>query len=149
MGAIRGTLSVLPWLFFSLLCFATGGFLANKAYYAMTCKDWPVTEGAVVAFQQTPVYRYFAGGVTNENDMVSCNELLNDNVAIRNSEKYSVRYPLGAKVHVHYHPRKMKIAVLETQFDRQNLVPIVIVILFGFVVFVVFCKLWTDKLLNG
>jgi hypothetical protein len=149
MGAIRGTLSALPVLLFSLAIFAFGVLFAVKAYYAMTCPQWPVTQGTVVAFRQTPVYRYAVGGVTNESDVVSCNELLNDNASIRNSDKYSVRYPLGAEVSVHYHPRKANLAVLETQFDRQYLVPIGAVFLLGIAFFAVFCKIWTDKLMNG
>lgn len=112
----------------------------------MTCKDWPVTYGMVVSFRQTPMYSYSAGGAMNDSDVVSCNELVNEYEALWNSETYAARYPLGARVTVHYHPHKRNIAVLDTQFNRKYLIPVGALLLVGLMLFAKFCKVWSDKL---
>jgi hypothetical protein len=88
-----------------------GGFRAVRS------KNWPVTQATVVAFRATPNYQYTVAGNTYTNDNVSCNELFGWSKELTDSEKYAVRYPLSAKVTIHYQPGKPDIAVLETKFD--------------------------------
>jgi hypothetical protein len=50
-------------------------------------------------------------------------------VPIQNSEKYAVRYPLQAKVQVHYQRTKPSLAVLETKFDSAGIFIICVLVL--------------------
>jgi hypothetical protein len=81
-----------------------------------------------------PVDALFPGG---KNDVASCNEFCY--VAMRNSSKYAVRYPLNGTVTVHYHPTKPELAVLETQFDSSALLPLGGMLFSASFAFWVFC----------
>jgi len=110
---------VICLLFCLVMAVATALTLMG-AYRAATSKNWPVTNGVVIAFRETPNYQYTVNGATYVSDSVSCNELFGFSKALTDSEKYSVRYPLQANVTVHYHPTKPEIGVLETKFDRST-----------------------------
>ena len=99
-------------------------------YRGLTCKHWPVTQGVVFAFYETPNYRYAVSGRSYVSDQVSCNEFLNRSLTAQNSAKYAVRYPLEAKVSVRYHPGTPQLAVLETKFDTTVLWAIPILLFF-------------------
>jgi hypothetical protein len=105
-------------LVFCLLLAVVTTLTIIGASRAARSKDWPVTEGVVIAFHETPNYQYRVNGATFVSDTVSCNELFGFSRALTDSEKYSLRYPLQAKVTVHYHPAKPEIGVLEKKFDR-------------------------------
>jgi hypothetical protein len=89
-----------------------------QVWHAHASKNWPTTDGVVVAFYGRPDYRYSVDGRTYTNGDVSCNELFNG-FATRDSVKYAVRYPLDGKVVVRYCPSKPSRAVLETEFDAS------------------------------
>ncbi len=111
---------VIFFLFF--LVFVGVAFLTTLgAYRAFTCKHWPVTDGVVIAFYETPQYRYSVGGSSHTNDVVSCNEFVNRWVATKNSARYATKYPLGANIRIHYLSNQPEIAVLETEFDPSVL----------------------------
>jgi hypothetical protein len=104
---------------------------------ASDSKNWPTTQGTVIAFRATPNYQYTVASGNFTNDYVSCNELFGLSRELTDSEKYAVRYPLNATVTVHYHPTKPDISVLETKFDsstfwRDTAVLSVIVLVFGY-----------------
>ena len=84
-----------------------------------------------------PVDALFPGG---KNDVASCNEFCY--VAMRNSSKYAVRYPLNGTVTVHYHPTKPELAVLETQFDSSALLPLGGMLFFSLICFLGFLFGW-------
>jgi hypothetical protein len=126
--------------FVCLLAFLVGAFCVGlwvlEGYRAATSKKWPVTQATVIAFRATPNYQYSVGGGTYVSDNVSCNELFGWSKVFTDSEKYAVRYPLNAKVTVHYHPTKPDIGVLETKFDaaifwKQLGIIIVVTVMFG------------------
>jgi hypothetical protein len=111
----------LIWLIFFLLITLCLSLLCREAYWAWTSKNWPTTNGTVFAFYETPRYRYTVSSRSYTNDIASCNEMFFRDVGIRNSEKYSVRYPLQATVSVHYHPGRPDVSALETKFDPSIL----------------------------
>jgi len=109
------------WLLFSVIFGSVAVLFAVQVSLAYTSRNWPTTSGIVVAFYETPEYKYSVAGTTYTNSCASCNELFDRNWSIRNSSKYAVRYPLGAKVDVHYSPKRPGVAVLETKFDRSEI----------------------------
>ena len=127
------------WLILTLLVGFVSALWARQVWRAHDSKNWPTTEGVVFAFYETPNYRYTVAGQTYTNSDASCNELFNRIVSIQNSEKYAVRYPLEAKVQVHYSRSKPSLAVLETKFDSSGIVLVCglavvnLVFIFGFV----------------
>ena len=127
-------------LFVLLLIGFASALWARQVWYAHDSSNWPTTNGVVFAFYETPNYRYTVAGRTYTNSYASCNELFHWNWSIRNSEKYAVRYPLEAKVVVHYHRNKPSRAVLDTRFDSSGfyivaaLVVTNLVLISGFVV---------------
>src|SRR4026207_1247233 len=133
MSRLHGGGASLVVLF---LMFLISGFLAAvlifMAYRASTSKHWPTTEGVVVAFFETPNYRYQVNGQSYTNDNVSCNEFTGMSSTAQNSEKYSVRYPPEAKGTGPYHPDKPGIAALETEFDPSVFKVIGIFLLMNF-----------------
>jgi hypothetical protein len=119
----------LVCLLFFLVTTLCLSLLCREAYWASTSKNWPTTNGVVFAFYETPQYRYTVSSRSYTNDIVSCNEMCLRSFAIRNSEKYSVRYPLQATVSVHYHPGRPDVSALETKFD-PSVLRIIALILF-------------------
>ena len=109
------------WLCLTLLVGFASALWARQVSRAHGSRNWPTTEGVVFAFYETPNYRYTVAGQTYTNSYTSCNELFNSHVSIENSEKYAVRYPLQAKVPVHYLRTKPSLAVLETKFDSSGI----------------------------
>ncbi len=104
---------------------------------ASASKNWPVTQATVIAFRATPNYQYSVASSNFTNDYVSCNELFGFSRELTDSEKYAVRYPLNAKVTVHYHPTRPDISVLETKFDsasfwKQTTLLSAVTLLFGY-----------------
>src|SRR5262249_45578978 len=87
---------------------------------ASNSRNWPVTQGTVIAFRATPNYQYSVASGNFTNDYVSFHELFGFSRELTDSEKYAVRYPLNGKVTVHYHPTKPDISVLETKFDSAR-----------------------------
>jgi hypothetical protein len=83
----------------------------------------------VIAFYGTPNYRYLVGGRSYTGSYVSCNEFFNEYLGIQNSSKHAVKYPLDAKVDVHYCPRNPALAVLETEFDSKILIAVAVLLL--------------------
>jgi hypothetical protein len=132
-------ISRLLWLFLSLLVGFVSALWARQVWRAHDSRNWPTAEGFVFAFYETPNYRYSVAGQAYTNSYASCNELFNRLVSIRNSEKYAVRYPLEAKVVVHYLRKQPSLAVLDTKFDSSGFIlvcgPVLInlVLLSGFV----------------
>lgn len=110
--------------------FAVLGFLtvwtSVQALRARDSKNWPTTNGVVTAFYGCPTYTYRVGGTTYTNSDASCNEFFHSFLSTQNSSKYAVRYPLEAKVTVHYHPGDPSIAALETEFDSSVVKQIVV-----------------------
>jgi len=139
MGSIT---SRAVWFLLAVILGSVAALFSVQAYRAFTSKNWPVTNGVVVAFYETPQYRYSVGGRTYTNGVASCNEFWSSYVAIRNSSKYAVRYPLNGTVKVHYHPKKPELAVLETQFDSSVLLPIGGMLFFGLICFLGFLFGW-------
>ena len=125
-AAMAGYLSVgtsrVIWFFLLVIFTSVSAMFSWSTYRAMTSKHWPSTDGVVIAFYETPNYRYSVDGKSHVSDYASCNELVNRYVAINNSAKYAVRYPLDAKVMVHYCPSNPGLAVLETTFDNSILI---------------------------
>jgi hypothetical protein len=117
------------WLILILLIGFASALWVRQIWRAHDSKNWPTTEGVVVAFYETPNYKYKVAGQTYTSSYASCNELFMSNVAIQNSEKYAVRYPLQAKVLVHYSPKKPSLAVLETKFDSAGIVIVCVLVL--------------------
>src|SRR5262249_15255018 len=111
----------LLWLIVALLVGFASALWARQVWRAHDSRNWPSTEGLVFAFYETPNYCYTVAGRTYTNSYASCNELFNSHVSIQNSEKYAVRYPLQAKVSVHYLQTKPSLAVLETKFDSSGI----------------------------
>jgi hypothetical protein len=109
------------WLILILLVGFASALWVRQVWRAHDSRNWPTTEGVVFAFYETPNYRYTVAGQTYTNSDASCNELFNRIVSIQNSEKYAVRYPLEAKVQVHYSRKKPSLAVLETKFDSLGI----------------------------
>jgi hypothetical protein len=109
-----------------LLQFIVWGFVTvlftMQVWLAHSSRNWPTTSGVVIAFYETPEYRYLVGGRIYTNSYGSCNELFNKWWSVRNSSKYAVRYPLDAKVTVRYCPKRPDLAVLETDVDRSGIV---------------------------
>ena len=87
---------------------------------ASDSKNWPVTQGTVIAFRAAPNYQYTVGSGNFTNDNVSCNELFGLSTVMTDSKKYAVRYPLNGKVTVHYHSIRPDISVLETKFNSAT-----------------------------
>jgi hypothetical protein len=118
----------LIWLFL-IVAFGTVTILFSvQVWRAATSKHWPTTPGVVFAFYETPNYKYSVDGRDYTNSHASCNEFFNSTWSAPYSSKYAERYPLGAKVTVHYYPERPDVAVLETNFDRSG---IIIVAAFG------------------
>jgi hypothetical protein len=115
-------LSRLIWLFLFIIWGFAAVVLSVQVWLAYTSKNWATTPGVVVAFYETPEYRYSVGDHTYTNSYGSCNELFNRLWAVRNSSKYAARYPLDAKVAVRYCPQRPGLAVLETDFDRSGII---------------------------
>jgi hypothetical protein len=136
------TTSRIIWLFLFVVLTSITALLGREAYLASTSKHWPVTDGVVTAFHETPHYRYTVGGSNHLGSHVSCNEFFDHFLSARNSEKYSVRYPLDAKVTVHYHPRKPQLAVLETEFDPSVLKVVAVLLLLCLLCAVGFYRGW-------
>jgi hypothetical protein len=134
--------SRLIWLFLFLLTTLCISLLSREAYWAATSKNWPTTNGTVFAFYETPRYRYAVSGCGYTNDIASCNEMFDRTFAQRNSEKYSVRYPLQATVSVHYHPGKPNVSALETKFDPSVLGVIGVMLVFDIFFAVCFAFGW-------
>ena len=114
-------LSRIIWLFLFILLALVTGLVSLQVWRAYTARDWPTTPGVVVAFYETPNYKYSVGGRNYTNSYGSCNELFNSLWSMRNSAKYAVRYPLDAKVVVHYCRSRPGLAILETKFDASGL----------------------------
>jgi len=110
------------WLLLSILFGFIGVLVGWQVWLAYSSKSWPTTSGIVVAFYGTPDYSYSPGGSTYTNKYVSCNELFDSLLFVRHSSAYAVKYPLGSKVQVHYHPRHPDLAVLDTKFDASGIV---------------------------
>src|SRR6266481_3383637 len=117
------------WLltFCMLLLFTVVGSVG--AWRAHDSKKWPTADGIVVAFYEAPNYRYVIGGKSYTGSVVSCNEFFNGYLSIWNSAKSAVRYPLQAKVAVHYCPNNPTLAVLETAFDSRIITAIVLLVM--------------------
>lgn len=127
-------ISRIFWLFLTLPIGFASALWARQVWFARDSRNWPTIEGVVFAFYETPNYRYSVGGQTYTNSYASCNELFNLHWSIRNSEKYAVRYPLEAKVLVHYYRNKPSRAVLETKFASSGVYAVgVLVFIAGFV----------------
>jgi len=100
-----------------------------QAWRAHSSKYWPTTDGIVIAFYGTPDYQYSVGGKSYTSSYVSCNEFFNGDLFVSNSSKYAVRYPLQAKVKVHYSPGDPSLAALETAFDSRIIGAIAVLVL--------------------
>lgn len=100
--------------------------LGLEVAHAYASKNWPETQGVVVAFYATPEYKYSVNGRTYSSSYASCNELFSYGWILQNSSKYALEYPLGAKVTVHYCPRKPALAVLETRLDFSGYILVAI-----------------------
>lgn len=141
-------LSVRVSRFLWLLMFAglasLAGFLSYQSCRAMNSKHWPVTDGTVFAFYGAPNYRYSVGGASYVSAQVSCNEFFQSSGAgaRANGEKHLVKYPLGGKVTVHYHPDQPQLAVLETDFDSGIFKVIGVLLLLCFLSAVGFHRGW-------
>lgn len=98
------------------------GYLSLQVWRAARSPHWPTTQGSVIAFYETPSYRYSVEGTSYTNDYTSCNELFSRLWSARNSQLYSVRYPLNTTVLVHFCPGNPAIAVLETKLDSSGLI---------------------------
>jgi len=120
------------WLFLFIFWGLITALFSRQVWLAHTSKNWPTTAGVVVAFYETPEYTYAVKGQTYTNSYGSCNELFNRLWSIRNSAKYAVRYPLQAKVSVHYCPKTPALAVLENSFDRSGIVFVAALVLATF-----------------
>ena len=123
-------ISRILWLFVTLVFGFVTALWGRQVWRAHDSRNWPTTDGVVFAFYETPNYKYSVGGQTYTNSDASCNELFNSLVSIQNSEKYAVRYPLGAKVLVHYCQSKPSLAVLETKFDSSGYYLVASLVLF-------------------
>jgi len=107
----------LLWLFMFSAWLLVTVVTSVQAWGAYTARNWPITDGVVTAFYGTPDYSYSVGGTSHTSSYVSCNEFFTPDLFVQNSAKYAVRYPLQAKVKVHYCPGKPTLAALETTFD--------------------------------
>ena len=126
---------------FSVLLLASI-LLSIEAWRAYRSKHWPTAEGVVIAFYETPSYRYSITGKTYTNSYVSCNEFWSRGLQMRNSAKYSVSYPLEAKVEVYYCPNNPALAALETEFDSRIVATIALLALVSGVCFAGFLFGW-------
>jgi hypothetical protein len=117
------------WLILILLVGFASALWVRQIWRAHDSRNWPTTEGVVFAFYETPNYKYTVAGQTYTNSRASCNELFISHVSIQNSEKYAVRYPLQAKVPVHYQRTKPSLAVLETKFDSAGIFIVCVLVL--------------------
>jgi hypothetical protein len=122
---------------FTLLSLVTG-VISACAWRAYNSRHWPTTDGVVTAFYETPNYKYSVSGRTYTGSHVSCNEFFNSYLSVGNSSKYAVRYPLEAKVAVHYCPSDPSLAVLETSFDSNIVIGIVVLVVMTGLCFVGF-----------
>src|SRR5690348_1378479 len=102
MGGTIANSSRLIFLIFSVFIGLLLCVLSFEACQAFRSNRWPTTPGVVIAFYETPHYRYIADGKFVTNRTVSCNEFFNENVASKHSAVYAARYPLNSKVSVHY-----------------------------------------------
>jgi hypothetical protein len=109
--------SRLVWLFMFAVWSLVATWTTFEAWRACNSKYWPTTNGTVIAFYGKPDYRYSVAGNSHVSSYVSCNELFNYGLWVDNSSKYAVKYPLNAKVTVHYCPSRPTLAVLDTKFD--------------------------------
>ena len=119
----------IVWLFMLTVWLFVTVLISVQAWRAHNSHGWPTTGGIVIAFFETPNYRYFVGGKSYTGSYVSCNEFFTGYLSIRNSAKYAVRYPLQAKVSVHYCPSNPALAVLETAFDSSIIIAIGVLVL--------------------
>jgi len=119
-------ISRIIWLLLAILVGFVTVSLSRQVWLAYTSKNWPTTPGVVVAFYGTPDYMYSVSGATYTNKYASCNELFDSLWFARHSSAYAQRYPLGAKVEVHYNPKRPEVAVLETKFDSSGIVLVVV-----------------------
>jgi hypothetical protein len=123
------------WLFFTVM-------FGGAAWRAHASQKWPTTDGTVVAFYGTPNYSYSVNGKSYTGSYVSCNEFFTDYLSMRNSASNAAKYPLQAKVSVHYCPSDPALAVLETAFDSSILIAVGILALFTGVCFAGFLFGW-------
>ncbi len=114
---------LLYLLMLAIVAFVTA-LIALGAWHAYDSRRWPTTDGIVTAFYETPHYTYSVSGASYTGSRVSCNEFFDSSRSARTSEMYALRYPLQAKVAVHYSPRNPELAVLETEFDSKVLLAI-------------------------
>jgi hypothetical protein len=130
------------WLFMFCVWLLVTVWISVQARRAHSSKYWPTTEGVVVAFYATPDYRYSVGGKSYTGSCVSCNEFFNGDLFVSNSSKYAVRYPLQAKVKVHYCPGDPSLAALETTFDSRIIGAIAVLVLLTALCFAGFVFGW-------
>ena len=121
-------ISRLIWLFWFMLLAVITGLWSLGVWHAYTAKNWPTTEGVVIAFYGKPDYTYSVDGRTYTNSFVSCNEFFNL-WSVENSAKYAVKYPLGAKVAVYFSRRRPELSALQTQFDTSGILLVVTLVL--------------------
>ena len=117
-------LSRLIFLIMFVLMGLVTALWTREAWLASGSNRWPTTQGTVVAFYETPNFSYAVNGSVYTNSQASCNEFCNSYVAIRNSSKYAIKYPLNSAVTVHYRPSEPSRAVLETKFDPSIVIAI-------------------------
>jgi hypothetical protein len=128
-------LSRLPLLFVFCLMLLVTILISAKVWRVHDCKHWPTTKGTVIAFRETPNYKYFVGEKSYTNSIVSCNEVIDSYMSLRNSPGYAVRFPLQAGVVVHYRPSDPALSVLETDLNYK----MVAVVMFGLVLMTGLC----------
>jgi hypothetical protein len=114
------------WLLLLIVFALFSVFFGSNSWLAYTSNHWPTTDGLVVTFYGTPNFRYSVAGATYIDSHVSCNELVEGYSPIKYSATYATKYPLNARVVVHYCPGKPALAVLETVFDPACLIYVAI-----------------------
>ena len=118
-------ISRLIWLLLGIVFGFVTVFWGRSVWLAYDSRNWPTIRGVVIAFYETPEYKYSVAGQSYTNSNASCNELFNSLVSIRNSSKYAEKYPLDATVTVRYCPSEPALAVLETTFDRSGILLVI------------------------
>ena len=130
------------WLFMFSVWLLVSVLISVQAWRAHNSKYWPTTDGVVIAFYGTPEYRYSVAGKSYSGSYVSCNEFFDGGLFVSNSSKYAVRYPVQAKVKVHYRPGDPSLAALETAFDSRIIGAIAVLVLMTALCFAGFVFGW-------
>jgi hypothetical protein len=122
-------------LTFGLMAVAIGamGVFADAA-----SNNWPVTDGVItssevevwghhpIMYRPSITYQYTIGGQEFTCSQVSSGATFYSGNGLEQASEIVEKYPVGSIVQVHYNPRNPANAVLETQTEQINYIPLII-----------------------